>query len=219
MTDTSPDHGDTFDRLLSAMPRIAEAVNAFASEENQRAALEALVRALGVPPVMQAVSAQAPAPAPKPYHDVNGSAEMTSGADEASAEEGSGPDATAKASGQRRRVVRKAEPVRDLDFRPEGIRAFKDLVEEKKPASIDQKNVLAVFWLEQIAGIEGIGVGHVMAAYRDRNWREPADPINALQATASRQSWIDTKNMKAIVTTAGGRNLVKHDMPTAKAGK
>jgi hypothetical protein len=39
---------DPFDRLLEAMPRIAEAVNAFSTEKNQRAALNALVDALGI---------------------------------------------------------------------------------------------------------------------------------------------------------------------------
>jgi len=37
---------DTFDRLLAAMPQIAEAVNRFDSPENQRAALAALVHAI-----------------------------------------------------------------------------------------------------------------------------------------------------------------------------
>ena len=45
---TNPDDRDSFDRLLDAMPRIAEAVNTFSSEKNQRAALDALVRAIGL---------------------------------------------------------------------------------------------------------------------------------------------------------------------------
>jgi hypothetical protein len=150
----------------------------------------------------------------------DGSGETTAPADQDSIEEQvSAPNGAAKTSSRRRRTARKAEPVRDIDFRPEGKQAFKDLVEEKSPTTIDQKNVLAVFWLEQVAGIGGIGAGHVMAAYKDRNWREPADSVNSLQATASREHWIDTKDMKAIVTTPSGRNQVIHEMPMAKAKK
>lgn len=107
--------------------------------------------------------------------------------------------------------------MRDIDFRPEGKQSFKALVSEKEPKTIDQKNTIAVYWLEQIAGIEEIGVGQVLAAYKECDWREPSDPANALQATASREHWLDTKSMKAIVTTPSGRNQVKHDMPLKKA--
>ncbi|MFH8221394.1 hypothetical protein ACH4C2_18425 [Streptomyces sp. NPDC018057] len=39
-----------FDKLLDSMPRIAESINAFASEEVQRQAFEALVGALNISP-------------------------------------------------------------------------------------------------------------------------------------------------------------------------
>lgn len=213
MADVSHETGDTFDWLLTAMPRIAEAVNAFTSEKNQRAALDALVQAIGITPVMPIVSST-------PLTIVNDSWETTAPEEQDGVEEQiNAPNGATKPSSRRRRTGRKAEPVRDIDFRPEGKQAFKDLIEEKRPTTIDQKNVIAVFWLEQVAGIEGIGVGHVMAAYKDRNWREPADSVNSLQATASREHWIDTKNMKAIVTTPSGRNQVNHEMPMAKAKK
>jgi hypothetical protein len=48
MLDRTPQGEGTFGQLLEAMPRIAEAVNAFTSEKNQRAALDALVRAIGL---------------------------------------------------------------------------------------------------------------------------------------------------------------------------
>lgn len=213
MTDASPETGDTFDRLLTAMPRIAEVVNAFSSEKNQRAALDALVQAIGITPAT-------PTASPAPLSTANGSGETAAPPDQDSTEEQvTALNGVVKANGRRRRTGRKAEPVRDIDFRPEGKQAFKDLVEEKQPTTIDQKNVLAVFWLEQVAKIGGIGAGHVMAAYKDRNWREPADSVNSLQATASRERWIDTKDMKAIVTTPSGRNQVIHEMPMAKAKK
>ena len=41
--------GDLFDRLTEAMPKMAEAVNAFTLKDNQRLALQALLTAAGVP--------------------------------------------------------------------------------------------------------------------------------------------------------------------------
>lgn len=222
MNDISP-NGDTFERLLKAMPDIAEAVNAFSSEENQRAALDALVRAMGVTGTAPTISPTLAEP-PKSEGNGNDSAGRSTEGVDNKIETGppSGPPVTggtARTAGRRRRPAKKLEPVRDIDFRPEGKQSFKDLVEAKKPANIDQKNVLAVYWLEQVAEIPEIGVGHVMAAYKDRDWPEPTNPVNSLQATASRQHWIDTRNTKAIITTPGGRNQVKHEMPTATTDK
>lgn len=218
--ENSPDSRDTFSRLLDEMPRIAEAVNGFTSEKNQRAALDALVRAIGIPSVTppKAVTKVLAAPAV-------GTVEPTIVATAGTDEDGDGGQETEVTAGAprvaRRRKAggRKWEPVRDINFRPEGKQAFKDLVAEKAPTAIDHKNVLAVWWLEQVAGITDIGVGHVLAAYKECDWREPSTPTNALQVTASREHWIDTKDMKAISTTPSGRNFVQFDMPLAKKAK
>ena len=211
MTDTAnPGARDTFDRLLAAMPRIADAVNAFTSEKNQRAALYALVSAMGVAPRGPSVAGAAAVSITTPdlvERPVEG--DVAGVADEVASP-------VAVAGRKRRSSTRKWEPVRDIDFRPEGKVSLRDLVAEKQPASIDQKNIIAVWWLEQIAGLAEIGVGHVMAAYKECSWREPAHPDNALQVTASRAHWLDTKNMKAIVTTPSGRNVVQFDMPLKK---
>lgn len=221
MTDTTnPGKRDIFDRLIEAMPRIAEAVNAFSSEKNQRAALDALVRAIGI---TDAGAASAPpnsvqTPAGTTTDDAVqapiGPASETS----SDTAETPKPNGTS-ASKRRRSPARKWEPVRDVNFRPADKESFKDLVAEKQPTTIDQKNILSVWWLEQIAEIKEIGVGHVLAAYKECDWREPSSPDNALQVTASRENWLDTKNMKAITTTPSGRNVVQHDMPLKKGKK
>lgn len=218
---TNPDDRDSFDRLLDAMPRIAEAVNTFSSEKNQRAALDALVRAIGL------TDAGAAAPLASPIHmpaDEMGDDDAADVSADLVTETSPAPAATPKSNGtsaskRRRSPARKWEPVRDINFRPADKQSFKDLVAEKLPATIDQKNIIAVWWLEQIAEIKEIGVGHVLAAYKECDWREPSYPDNALQVTASREHWLDTKNMKAILTTPSGRNVVQFDMPLKKDKK
>lgn len=221
---TNPDDRDTFDRLLEEMPRIAEAVNTFSSEKNQRAALDALVRAIGItdagaaePPARPPISIHMPADETSDNDVAEVSADVVT---ETSPAAGETPKFNgASASKRRRSPARKWEPVRDINFRPADKQSFKDLVAEKQPATIDQKNIVAVWWLEQIAEIKEIGVGHVLAAYKDCDWREPSYPDNALQVTASREHWLDTKNMKAITTTPSGRNVVQFDMPLKKGKK
>jgi hypothetical protein len=215
VTGTTTQTADTFERLLDAMPRIAEAVNAFTSEDNQRSALAALVEALGVAPREAQAVHTPPVESPDGGNDREEITQVVE--DDAGETEPEAANGKGKPSARRRRTTKKPEPIRDIDFRPEGKQSFKEFVEEKGPKSMDQKNLTAVFWLEQIAEVHDIGAGHVTAAYKDRNWREPANPANALQATASREHWVDTKNMKAIVTTPSGRNQVKFEMPSEAA--
>lgn len=221
---TNPDDRDTFDRLLEAMPHIAEAVNAFSSEKNQRAALDALVRAIGIadaggaaPPASPPISVHMPVDETNDDEATQVPVDLTTEAPPAAVETPSSNGAAA--SKRRRSPARKWEPVRDINFRPADKQSFKDLVAEKLPATIDQKNIVAVWWLEQIAEIKDIGAGHVLAAYKECDWREPSYPDNALQVTASREHWLDTKNMKAIITTPSGRNVVQFDMPLKKDKK
>jgi hypothetical protein len=211
MTGITAQSADPFERLLDAMPRIAEAVNAFTSEDNQRAALAALVGALGIAPGETRVVREPLVVPPDEQNSVEATGQIGADADTAVAEASNGK---AKPSNRRRHTAKKPEPIRDLDFRPEDKQSFKDFDEEKNPRTMDQRNLASVFWLEQVAQVPDISAGHVMAAYKERGWREPANPANALQATASRESWIDTKNMKSIVTTPSGRNQVKFEMPS-----
>ncbi|MFH8221395.1 hypothetical protein ACH4C2_18420 [Streptomyces sp. NPDC018057] len=94
--------------------------------------------------------------------------------------------------------------------------SFKEFIEEKQPATIDQKGLLAVYYFEQVLELDEIGVGHVMAAYKEAVWRNPRNPENALQVTSSRNHWLDTSNMRIIKTTQRGRDFVEHDMPAKK---
>jgi hypothetical protein len=206
---------DQFDRLLEAMPRIAEAINLFGSAEVQRSAFDALIASMGVSRPRQVAPVLGESDEDTPVAESDKGARVD--------EEEPDPRGAASTGSRRRRGrtvgKRSWEPIRDIDFRPEGKQAFKDLVGEKEPVTQDQKNLLAVYWLERVAGSQEIGVGHVMAAYKECDWREPAKPANSLQVTASREHWIDTKNMKSILTTPSGRNMVNHDMPVAQKSK
>ena len=206
---------DTFDRLLVALPKIAEAVNQFESREVQEQAFEALVRALGLTEPTVAAPRIPGAPgldfANSENEDLNG--------------DGGEVDETETTTTTTRRRRRRPPPPpppppratvsveRDIDFRPQGKQSFRDFATEKGPKANDERNVVAVYYLEQILSLESVGAGHVLAAYRDAKWREPGQIANSLAKTASTKGWLDTRSMAAIRTTASGRNQVEHDMP------
>lgn len=218
---------DMFDRLLEAMPRIAEAVNLFTDARVQRSAVNALIAALRVPEATRTqeaatmVETSAPdAPTTEALHVVD-----STGAEWEKDEVAAAPSPTranrepAAKTTKKKRGGRKWETVRDMDWRPEGKQSFKDLVAGKVPTNADQRNILAVYWLHEVAEVPEIGVGHVEAAFLEADWRMPAQLDNALQITASTKRWLDTSNMKDIAMTPTGRNVVRYDMPIAKEKK
>ena len=196
---------DKFERLLTALPDIAKAVNAFESADVQGRAFDALVRALGV------TDGDLPDRGGPTAHPEPSNGEQKS-KPRKTADEG----ASSGASGSRRTRRRAARPVaadRNIDFRPQGKQSLRDFAAEKKPTNYYECNIVAVYYLEQVLEMPSIASGHVLAAYRDCNWKEPGDLSNSLAVTASRKSWLDTSDMNSIRTTAPGRNFVQHDMP------
>jgi hypothetical protein len=101
----------------------------------------------------------------------------------------------------------------DLDFRPSGQQSLLDFAAGKRPRNLNDRNLVAVYYLEQILGLQNITVDHVRAAYKECNWREPSSPLHSLQNTASQKSWISTRHMDDIRTTSTGTNTVEKEMP------
>ncbi|MET7506874.1 hypothetical protein [Streptomyces albidoflavus] len=204
-----------FDKLLESMPRIAESINAFASKEVQRKAFDALVGALNI-------SMTGDDPISPAEQSLNVPHELASGDAPSNSDRGAETVVASTEVASQEKKRRKSKPkrdwtaVKDIGFRPEGKLSFRQFVEEKQPSTIDMKGLLAVYYFEQILQLEEVGVGHVMAAYKEAAWRNPSNPENALQVASSRHHWLDTSNMRAIKTTQRGRDWVEHDMPPKK---
>ena len=210
-----PDSGariESFTELLDAMPRIAEAANAFKSEENQRSVLAVLLRALGLPDQPSiAVGAGLSVVPPLADHQAD------SGGEAGHAQDG-------QAGAARRRSRKSAGKkswarVHDINFRPAGKEALGDFAASKAPVSFYEKNLVIVYYLEDILEIAPISVGHVLAGYQECGWKSPSDPENSITKTASRKGWLDTSDRTAIRLVHGGRNTVEHDKPIKKDKK
>lgn len=194
---------DNFDRLLAAMPHVAKAVNEFNSEIVQEQAFAALMQSLGL-------SGEGQSLAPPRG---SGAAEE----DGEDAAEDVEETTTTTTTRRRRKPPKGVSAEKDINFRPSDQESLRDFAAAKAPTTNHERNLIAVYYMEQTLGLTDIGAGHVLAAYRECQWREPGAPDNSLQVTASTKSWIDTRDMKAVRTTPGGRNAVEHDMPIAKS--
>ncbi|WP_433535360.1 hypothetical protein ACQPZK_25410 [Micromonospora sp. CA-249363] len=203
-----------FQQLLDVMPKIAEAVKDLPDGLKQRAFEELISTFKGVP-TPRTASPEVPPVSQQPTE--NGRvAEAEAQPEVEPAATGGRSRKAKKATTPRKATTRKTwAPDRHIDFWPEGKQSFKDFVEEKQPASLHQKNLLAVFWLEQVAELPAIGVSQVLAAYKALDWDEPSSPDVYLRKTASAEHWIDTRKSADIKTTPGGRNMVK-SMPLLK---
>jgi hypothetical protein len=218
MLDPEPSVGAAFDQLLSAMPRIVEVVNRFSSEENQRVALRALVRAFGVPaePPVRGEAAEPSLSIVPPPADGQAAGHDNR---EAVLDAPVGAAATGRRRTRKSAAKKSWSRARDLNFRPAGKPSLRDFAAEKDPASNFEKNVVAVYYLEEVLALDAIDVGHVLAVYTECGWRSPSDPENSLLVTASRKNWLETSDMKAIRLAYQGRNTVEYDLPRASAKK
>ena len=204
---------DPYERLKAEIPNIAKAVNEFKSEQVQQQAFRALIRALGAEPGEDveeddsgdnvAVEAATPA-APKRGRRRRRTASKDADGGEA-------------AKGATR--PKAAAPTLDktLNLRPKGTKAFKDFATEKAPENANERNLVAVYYLEKVAVVGKVNANQVYTAFKEATWRLPAYPRNSLQVTASTKGWINTADMDDIKVTPSGENHVEHDLPTKKA--
>lgn len=214
---------DLFDRLTEAMPKMAEAVNAFTLKDNQRLALQALLAAAGIP-TGPLVAPKSPAPLTVvPPLSEDEASDDAKGVDEARPDDSDeGVTATESAKPKRARKPagkRTFVRVKDINFRPDGKISLRDFWAQKAPANNHEKNLVIVYYLEEFLEVTAIEVGHVLAGYDEAGVKSPAIPDNSLMVTASQKRWLDTSDMKAIKTTHAGRNTVQYDMPLNKDKK
>lgn len=211
---------EELDEMLSVSKRIAEAVEAYPPEVRQAAYTDLMTAWRGG----SVMGAQPAEPSAESRDDRATHVDESPGSNSPrSRAKAARPVKAAKATkvaGQRRATTKKQfTPDRHIDFWPSGKQSWEELIKAKEPATIDQKNLVAVYWFEQVCGLSEIGTSQVLAAYKAADWPEPSQPDNSLQATASREHWLDTKNMAEIRTTPTGRNVVDHRMPLPKKGK
>lgn len=212
---TVPTIEDTFDRLLAALPQIADAVNAFESEGVQQSAFDALVRALRIEDAPRVASASPVALAT--HHDAEVTESVVPTAQDHGKSEtpaGNGRKRNGKRTGKRNFTV-----PRGLNFAPAGEVSLEDFVEEKAPRTMFEKNLVACYYLTEKMRIAAVDVGHVLAVYQAAGWTAPGDPNASLRNTAHQHGWLDTANTSDIKVVWKGTNFVETKMPSKSDSK
>lgn len=208
-------HEDPFDRLLDAMPKIAEAVNAFSSPEVQRRAFDALLGNLAAA-VNEAPAGTTEERSPNPTESVDGPGrgavkeEPKVSADPADEPKGS----SRRSRGRATKKVWSAN--KNINWMPAGTISLRDFADEKKPANNPERNVVIAYYLVEHLNRESFDVSDVLGGYKAAGWKFPGDPGNSLQVTASSQHWLDTSDMSKIKLLHQGINAVEHELPRVK---
>lgn len=198
---------DPLERLLSQMPAIAKAVNEFTSEDVQKQAFQALLRAaegaqqdgIVAGNVVREGEEQDTEAAP-PSRRAPRKATVATG------------DPVVTRTARRRASGPSVTYDKTLNLRPAGLQSFEDFVAEKKPSSDHERNLIAVYYLTRIAEVTAT-IDRVYTCYKDRGWRVPTNLRNALPLTAAKKGWLITKNLNDLKVAVPGENYVEHDLP------
>ncbi len=186
----------SFDDLIEKLPKIAEVVNSFTSQEVQKLAFSTILESLGVKAAARSQVDEATKEIVQ-----QGSTDIT-------------PRGPTKMKKKRATKVIQAD--RKLNLRPQSTLSFADFVKQKNPTNNDEKNVVAVFYLINVLKQKTATLEQIVTCYEDRNWRIPNDIANSLQYTSSTKHWIDSRDRGAIELGIAGKNYVTHDMSSAE---
>lgn len=101
----------------------------------------------------------------------------------------------------------------------DGKQSFSDFYHEKKPESSIEFNVVAIYYLNKIMGLEDVTIEDVYTCYRNVDKRAPKAFKQSLADTSSsKYGYIEIKNGKYSVPISG-MNFVEHDLPKNKNDK
>lgn len=111
--------------------------------------------------------------------------------------------------------------VADLNLLPQDKESFTTFFARKTTGnstlSNQEFNVLAVYYLKNILGIDKVSPDHIYSCYKDVGQIVPIALVQSLRDTASLKSWIDTSDTNDIKLLINGENLVEHKMPKVKS--
>jgi hypothetical protein len=106
--------------------------------------------------------------------------------------------------------------IKDLNLYPKDKKSIKEFIDEKGPSSMEQKSVVAIYYLAVVLEISKVSIEHVYTVFKSANWIVPADLKNAIHRAGS-AGWLDTSDSNDLKVTSSGENLVEHNLPKTKS--
>lgn len=195
---------ERLEKLLEVFPRLADAVNSFASPDVQRDAFGVLSGvALG--------EQTSGTPMPTAVGGQPDEERTPESSDQFKAPAGAAREASASSS--RKRNVTTPQVDGNLNIRPDQNQSLVDYAAEKNPKTLKEKSMVIVSWLEEKVGYTPVGVDQIFTCYKGMKWKVPKDLSNQLRTLSSHDKWLDTSDSKNISLTILGSQFVEHDLP------
>jgi hypothetical protein len=183
------------------MPKVAEVVNSFKSEQVQLLAFRKLLSNYGLEIIEDPDS---------------------SSADPDLKKKGTTKKKKAKRAKKKTGNIKKTKStslsiIKDLNLKPRNKKTIDAFIADKQPSSLLEKTATCVYYLGHTLSIKGICYNHVFTCFKHLKWRLPADLPNMMQQ-AGTKGWLDTSSNDDIKITTHGENLIEHDLPKTKKG-
>lgn len=105
--------------------------------------------------------------------------------------------------------------ISDLNLIPNGMESLKDFYSKYKVSNNFEKNIVILYYLKNILGIENVGIDHIYTCYKHLSIRIPILG-QSLRDTKSRKGWIDTSNSDDLKVTVAGENYIEHEIEKAQ---
>lgn len=97
----------------------------------------------------------------------------------------------------------------NIDFAPSGKESLDAFYKKISPSSDFNRNLLFVFYMQEILQIPAITLDHIYTCYDSLNLRISENLTQTVRNTKSRTGWIETEDTSNITVTVKGRNQIK----------
>ena len=90
---------------------------------------------------------------------------------------------------------------------------LRDFYKRYETKSNYERNLIFIYYLQQMLKITGITVNHVFTCYRNvSGLKVPEALYQSLSETSNKKGWVDTSDTDNIKVTVSGMNHLEHDM-------
>jgi hypothetical protein len=95
--------------------------------------------------------------------------------------------------------------------------SLRDFFSQYETSSNLERNLVFVYYLKQIAGIEPVTIDHIFTCYRNiKDLKVPVQLQQSLIDTRTHKGWIDPASLDDIKLNVPGINYLEHDMKKAE---
>lgn len=99
----------------------------------------------------------------------------------------------------------------DFDFNPSNQKSLKDYFNEFVSKTNYDRNLIFVYYLQEILSVSNISTDHIYSCYRNLGLKIPSFPQTLID-TNVHKGWITTSDTNDIKITRTGMNYILHEM-------